>query len=548
MRMQMQMRMRMPIRAPTEARMAELAALLPTPHLFTLLALLAVIATSLWLGRLAQRAIEKSSFVRGFFLGNRSLRSWAMALTATVQSGGTFMGYPSLVFTHGWIVGLWIGAYMVIPITAFGVLAKRFAQLSRRTGAITVPDLFRERFQSPALGLLTSLLILLFLLFMMVAQFKAGAIVLKFAWLGSDTPAAGAGAEYDFMYYVGLAVFTATVLAYTLMGGFLASVWTDLFQSVLMLAGVIVLFFLAVPAAGGMEAASRTAAERAEDSFVFGPGLKESGAPYLPLGIAISMFCVWTFGGMGSSASLVRVMASSDAPTLRRSIVILSLYNLGIYIPLMVICVAARAVLPEGGKSDEVVPRMALWTTQGSPAGPLVAGLVLAAPFGAVMATVSSYLVVIASGLVRDVYQRWLARDSSDATVRRLAHVTMLAIGAFAVAANVRPVNFLQSLIVFGSTGQAAAFFVPAMMAAYWRRATAAGVLAAMLAGALTVLALLVAGIARGSLQRFEPYALFGFDPVVWGLLASALAGILVSLWTRPPDAKTVERLFGART
>ena len=108
-----------------------------------------------------------------------------MALTATVQSGGTFMGYPSLVYTHGWIVGLWIAGYMVVPITAFAVFGKRMAQLSHRTGAITVPDMFRARFASPKLGLITSLLILCFMSLLMVAQFKAGAIVMKLAWPSS---------------------------------------------------------------------------------------------------------------------------------------------------------------------------------------------------------------------------------------------------------------------------------------------------------------------------------------------------------------------------
>ena len=62
------------------------------------------------------------------------------------------MGFPSLVYTHGWVVALWIASYMVVPITGFGVLGKRLAQLSRRTGAITVPDLFRARFDSPRWG------------------------------------------------------------------------------------------------------------------------------------------------------------------------------------------------------------------------------------------------------------------------------------------------------------------------------------------------------------------------------------------------------------
>ena len=62
------------------------------------------------------------------------------------------MGYPSLIYSHGWVVGLWIAGYMLVPLSGFAVLGKRFAQLSHRTGAITVPDLFRAVCQ-PATGL-----------------------------------------------------------------------------------------------------------------------------------------------------------------------------------------------------------------------------------------------------------------------------------------------------------------------------------------------------------------------------------------------------------
>src|SRR5262249_48724673 len=51
-------------------------------------------------------------------------------------------------------------------------------------------------------------------------------------------------------------VFTLTVVGYTLIGGFLAAVWTDLFQSVLMWVGVMLLLPLAMVAAGGLPAAS----------------------------------------------------------------------------------------------------------------------------------------------------------------------------------------------------------------------------------------------------------------------------------------------------
>src|SRR5579872_2170070 len=83
----------------------------------TLAALVIFIVASMWIGMLANRAMQSGTFMQGFFLGNRGLGAWALALTATVQSGGTFMGFPSLVYTHGWIVALWIAGYMVVPIT-----------------------------------------------------------------------------------------------------------------------------------------------------------------------------------------------------------------------------------------------------------------------------------------------------------------------------------------------------------------------------------------------------------------------------------------------
>src|SRR3954468_12200826 len=145
----------------------------------TLVALVIFTLISLGLGVVANYTKRKGSFLEKYFLGNRSLGAFAVALTAAVMSGGTFMGFPSLVYTFGWVVGLWICSYMVAPLTVLGVLGKRIGQLSRRTGAITLPDLFRERFASPALGLLTSLLVISFLSVNLVPQFKAGALILK---------------------------------------------------------------------------------------------------------------------------------------------------------------------------------------------------------------------------------------------------------------------------------------------------------------------------------------------------------------------------------
>jgi sodium/pantothenate symporter len=534
-----------------------------------MIALVAFIAASVWLGTVAQRVVEKSSFIQGYFQGNRGLGAWTIALTATVQSGGTFMGFPSLVYTSGWIVALWIASYMVVPITGFGLIGKRVAQISRRTGAVTMPDLFRARFGSQAAGLVTSLLIILFMTIMMIAQFKAGATVMKLAWPGSSELAlvedaaaeessevgtSGTFAQWwksaDQKYLLGLAIFSLTVVGYTLIGGFLAAVWTDLLQSVMMFIGVMILFVLALKATGGLEAASRAALESGGPDYMFGPGLK-GGSPFLPLTLAISFFFFWPFAGAASPAGVVRVMACKDTRVLRQSIFLLAVYNMGIYLPLIAICICAKALMPHLDKPDEVIPRMALILTDGLPFGSWMSGLILAAPFGAIMATVSSYLLVIASGLVRDVYQRFGNPQATDYEIRRLTYLVMIGVGAVAVGFSIFPVKHLQMLVVMSSGCAASSFLIPTVLLCYWRRATAAGSISAMLAGGGASLALNLIGLWRafqdtGQFANFQPLYLAGLDPLLWGLLASAIVGIVVSLATEPPEPRLISKLFDA--
>src|SRR4029079_2975256 len=145
----------------------------------------------------------------------------------------------------------------------------------------------------------------------------------------------------DWLFYIGLGIFTITVVGYTLLGGFLAAVWTDLFQSVMMFIGVIVLLILAVSQTGGMEEATRRPVENTKSAgYAFGPGYDDPHVnppdpknpdklmaydpnrprAFLPVGLAISYFFVWVYAGMGSPAGMVRIMAGKSTGVIRRSI------------------------------------------------------------------------------------------------------------------------------------------------------------------------------------------------------------------------------------
>jgi SSS family solute:Na+ symporter/sodium/pantothenate symporter len=179
--------------------------------------------------------------------------------------------------------------------------------------------------------------------------------------------------------------------------------------------------------------------------------------------------------------------------------------------------------------------------------------LILAAPFGAVMATVSTYLVVIASGVVRDVYLQFIRPRAGQMEIRRVSQGVMIFFGLLSFLLNIYPVKYLQALVVFSTSTIAATLLVPAIMAAYWRRATVPGAITAMFAGSATMLSLFGVGWVRvyqgydqgiGPDTAFRAFYLLGLEPIVWGLLASTISGVVVSYLTQPPDEQLVSWLF----
>jgi len=119
------------------------------------------------------------------------------------------------------------------------------------------------------------------------------------------------------------------------------------------------------------------------------------------------------------------------------------------------------------------------------------------------------------------------------------------------VVAVIKPPQYLQAVVVLSGTGAGATFCIPALMACYWRRATAAGILGGMISGASTVLGLYVVGFLGIGEQHihvagFHPYYLLELDPLLWGLSASLLTSVSVSLATEPPPAQLISQLFDA--
>jgi SSS family solute:Na+ symporter/sodium/pantothenate symporter len=530
------------------------------------------------LGALAHRLLKKGEFLKEYFLGDRKLNAWVLGLTyvATSVSAGSFLGFPSFIYRHGWVMALWIGGYMVGGLVSKGVLAKRLNQVSRLSGAITVPDVLRDRFQSPALGVLASTFLLLFLIANLAAQFKAGGLILRQATGGVRDSAAyrearaGAarvveevglwdaqkaaepGAREEFAgegypdYVLGLLIFAVTVVAYTAYGGFWAVTWTDVLQGMLIVLGAVLLMVLALHAVGGLGEA--TVRLRAVDpELLTGPGPDN----FVPLGLAVSFFLLWTLGAMGQPVGMVRLMACRDTPTLRRSLFLIGVYFAMIYLPLVVTFICARALYPNEylAQSDDIMPAMAVRLTE---RWPVLGGLILAAPYSAAMSAVAGFLLLMSSSLVRDLYQRNLNPNITERQVKWVSYGTTAVVGVLVTLLSLRPPTFLQYLILFTGAGMGCTFLAPTVLGLYWRRATRAGALAGLVSGFVTVVGLYVLGwLGIGKEGKTGPAAkdiapvyFLDFDPILWGLVVSFVLAVLVSLLTAPPPDKHVDKYF----
>lgn len=301
------------------------------------------------------------------------------------------------------------------------------------------------------------------------------------------------------------------------------------------------------------ESKSYTAGAGQPGVYVSAPGPSESNANgFLPITIAFSFFVFWTFGAAGQPGNKVRLMAFDGTKTLKRAMGLLVVYFGLIYFSLVVIFCCGRILVPALDQTpDRIMPVLSL-TVANNAGVPWLAGLLIAAPFAAAMSTVDSFMLMISSSLVRDVYQREINPGVSERTTKRLSYLCTVGVGLFAMVAAVNPPKFLQVIIIFASSGLASVFLMPIFYGLYWPRFNAAGAIAGMLGGFFVSMMLYVIGFLMDyfagvtSLSAMRPWKPLEFDPMVWGILGSAVCGAIVCLLTPAPSPSNRRKYFGS--
>lgn len=173
----------------------------------------------------------------GYMLGGRQVSPHVTALSAGASdmSGWMLMGLPGAMFTMGYDA-LWIAAGLLLgALLNYLLVAPRLRVFTEAADdALTLPDFFSKRFNKDngSVRMISAAVIILFFTLYTSAGLVAGGKFFESAF--------GLG------YQTGLLLTVSVVVAYTLLGGFLAVSLTDFVQGCIMFLALVLVPLVAL--------------------------------------------------------------------------------------------------------------------------------------------------------------------------------------------------------------------------------------------------------------------------------------------------------------
>ena len=467
---------------------------------------------------------ESTSDVSGYILGGRKLGPAVASLSAGASdmSGWMLLGLPGAMYLSGlssaWIaIGLFIGAFANYLIVAPRL--RLYTEVAR--DALTIPDYFDKRFldRSRMLRVISSVVIVIFFTLYTSSGLVAGGKLFESAF----------GLDYSW----GLIITAGVVMAYTLLGGFMAVSLTDFVQGCIMFVALILVPIVALTHVGGLGGMTETV-------NAIDPGLLNlfEGATVISVVSAMA----WGLGYFGQPHIIVRFMAVRsvrDVPTMR---------NIGMSWMLVTLIGAlgtGLAGLAYASRTGLEVtdPETIFILLSDVLFDPLITGFLLAAILAAIMSTISSQLLVSSSSLTEDFYAVFLRKNAPQKELVMVGRLTVLAVAVAAGVLAWNPQNSVLNLVSQAWAGFGAAFGPLVILSLTWKRMTRNGALAGMIVGAATVLFWTYAPVlADGGKLGSIIYE------IVPGFLLSFLAIIVVSLMGKAPTGEVAETFDRVQT
>ncbi len=455
-------------------------------------------------------ALRKTKSAHDFFMAGKELGIWvtAFAVFSTTLSGFGFVGGPGLVYSMG-MSSFWMAIIAVLGFSlSFMLLGKRLRLFAELGDFFSLPDVVYKRYGNNETRLLIALAIILGVLGYLATQVLAMSIVLK------DILNAG-GYFGDMSLEMCLIISCSILVFYSVTGGIIASVYTDMIQGgVMVIAALLVFITVVYSFDGGLMEMNEIIYE--DDPQAIGP--------WGTLGMfgCLSWMLLFGLGGSGQPHVITKMMMNkkiSDAKHILPVSILGYLFSALLWIG---IGLAMRALVINGAHPPLESPDQAASQFLQYYAHPILAGIVFAGLFAAIMSTADAFLNIGTAAVMHDIPKYFGKKIKNELLTARITTFLLTVVASvFALYSG----DLIAILGAFG-WGTFAAAIVPVVTIGFnWKRATAK-------AANIAILSSLVINFTFKMLKWTLPY---NIDVGAFALIVSMILFILVTLLSKPP-------------
>ena len=422
---------------------------------------LAILGASFFIGALAGRFVQNLSdfYVAG---GKQPWYLLTGTFVASNVSAGLFLGATNMTARHGY--ALWAAYFttsigFVLSIAFTGVLVRRLAQ---HYEIYDFADILAVRYSSrePALRVLTAAFLPIVYIPLLAAQFMALTTI--------------AATMFGLPYQALLTGIVLLVVGYTLLGGMLGVIWSDGFQFLVLLAGMILAVPIGMTAVGDGDPAAGWERIAALPDTLF-----QWSTPAWPWYLAAGQL-VWIFAIPVQPHLVTRFLTARDERAILIALPICLTIGLLIYASTVPVGLLGRLTQPEIEAEGYYYVELAR-----THLGPWLGAFALAGISAAALSTCSTVLIVTGQLLSRELYQKWLVPDATERQALRAARLGVLVVGLIGFVIAYYQFLGIFWLVVLSASLMASVYFVPVMCGFFTSSATASGAIAAMIAGGI---------------------------------------------------------------
>jgi Na+/proline symporter len=375
-------------------------------------------------------------------------------LVMTEFNTATLMGWAKI----GYSAGLFGSMVPIVFIVGYGFYTLFASKNWKRVNCISVAEMFEERYGKDV-RMIVSIINIFLLLILCSAYLKAISLIYNTA--------------FGLSLNATIVIICLVVLVFTLLGGLISVIWTDLASFYVTIITIPILFFIAMNKAGGMEGLRTVYPE----NYLGWKVIENWNDPVLSTKFIISYCILLTMLYYTAPWYAQRMFAAKDEKSAYLSMAWTTFLTFLLYFLIMVVCAFSKVGWPDL-KHEEMSLGLAYVISFWVPAG--LRGLMLAMIFAVCQTTLSSIWNTNVSMITQDIYAGIFKKNATDKEKMIFSKIITLILALFTILGSIYLMKYILAMLFIADVLLTVSF-APAIAAFYFPWANRKGVIASII-------------------------------------------------------------------